>query len=408
MHRFVSAARSSRHEERAGRPPTEQLSLCGGRYRNAGAVPMSDSSPGAGRPGPLGTARYARWNGIGRGFDVVEVGLSDDLAAGEVVVRIDLATICGSDRHSVAGRRPSPAPCVLGHEQVGTVVATGDHPPTCVDGTPVGPGLRIVWSVAASCGGCAHCRAGWEQKCVSVRKYGHRPLDPTAPLTGGFASHCRLWPGTPIAAVPGAVPDEVAAPGSCATATVAAAFRNGPADLGGRRVLVTGAGMLGLTAAAMAADAGAEVVVSARDTARRRWATAFGAHEVTEAGSPVSGVDLAVETSGSALAVSRCLESLAVGGTAVLTGSVSPGPSVPVDPQALLRGLHRVVGVHNYRPQDLGTAVAFLTAGHSRYPFAELVRGRHHLDELGAAFAAGDDGAPRQAVVPTVAAPRGG
>ncbi|WP_075295591.1 MULTISPECIES: alcohol dehydrogenase catalytic domain-containing protein [unclassified Pseudonocardia] len=328
--------------------------------------------------------------------------LPDDLGPGETLVRIDLATVCGSDRHSVAGRRPCPAPCVLGHEQVGTVVATGAPAPSCVDGTPVAPGLRVLWSVAASCGACSRCRAGLEQKCRVLHKYGHEPLDATSPLTGGFASHCRLWPGTALAAVPATVPDEVAAPGSCATATVSAALGNGPADLRGCRVLVTGAGMLGLTATAMAAHAGAEVVVSARDTARRRWAGAFGAHEVTGAGSPVSGVDLAMETSGSALAVTRCVESLAVGGTAVLTGSVSPGPAVALDPQALLRGLHRVVGVHNYRPDDLGTAVAFLAEAHSRYPFAELVTGRYHLDQLDAAFAAGDDGAPRQAVTPTV------
>lgn len=345
-------------------------------------------------------ARYARWNGVGSGFDVVAVDLPDTLEDGEVLARVDLATICGSDRHSVAGHRPA-APGVLGHEQVGTVIAVGRGVAPCVDGTPVAPGMRVIWSVAAACDDCPRCRRGLPQKCASLRKYGHEPLDPASPLTGGFATHCRLWPRTSLAHVPDDMPDEVAAPGSCATATIAAALRTGPADLRGRRVLVTGAGMLGLTAIAMAARAGADVFVSARDTGRRRRAPDFGAQEIVTAGQAAPDVDLAVETSGSAPAVAACLDSLAIGGTAVLTGSVLPGPTVPMDPESLVRGLRAVVGVHNYGPADLRTAVEFLDAAHSAYPFADLVAGRHRLDGLAAAFAtAEDDTCPRRGVAP--------
>ncbi|MFT7836889.1 zinc-binding dehydrogenase [Saccharothrix sp. BKS2] len=334
---------------------------------------------------------------MGRPFTLVETATGAP-GPGEVLVRVDLATVCGSDLHTVSGRRPSPEPSVLGHEQVGTVVAVGEGDARCVDGAPVVQGMRVVWSVTASCGDCDRCARGFPQKCRRLRKYGHEPLDDTAPLTGGFATHCVLLPGTAIVAVPGGVPDAVAAPASCATATVTAVIAAaGPLE--GRRVLVTGAGMLGVTAVAMASAAGAHVVVVDPDPARREQALRFGAAEIGDR--TPADVDVALELSGKPVAVDACLRSLAVGGTAVLAGSVSPGEPVALDPERVVRGLHTVVGVHNYRPVDLQDAVRFLAAHHRTHPFAELVAGRFGLGEVDAAFeAARTEGAMRQAVVP--------
>lgn len=364
------------------------------------------------------TARYARWDGVGQPFRLVDAPLPARPGPGEALVRVDLATVCGSDLHTTRGHRSSPVPGVLGHEQVGRVVAVGapvgrhsaaGEPgvgdpaggPRHVDGTPVRVGDRIVWSVAASCGRCPRCRRGLPQKCTDLRKYGHEPLDEARPLTGGFASHCLLAPGTPTVVVPDAVPDLVAAPASCATATVAAVL-DAAGPLGpGDRVLVVGAGMLGVTAVAMAARAGAEVVVADPHTGRRERALQFGA--AAAVGSPAAGAfDVALELSGASDGVRTCLDSLDVGATAVLAGSVSPGPAVELDPERLVRGLHTVVGVHNYAPRHLAAAVEFLAAEHDRFPFAGLTGGPWALDELDAAFAAaGTPGAaPRQAVRP--------
>ncbi|MBC3192450.1 zinc-binding dehydrogenase [Pseudonocardia sp. C8] len=349
------------------------------------------------------TARYARWDGVGAPFRIVSTPLPERPGPGEVLVAVDLATVCGSDLHTTRGRRPSPAPGVLGHEQVGRVVAVGEVPdgPRHGDGSPVRAGDRIVWSVAASCGTCRRCRRGIPQKCTGLVKYGHQPLDEAHPLTGGFASHCVLAPGTATAVVPDAVPDGVAAPASCATATVAAVLDAAGPVGPGDRVLVTGAGMLGVTAVAMAARAGAEVVVADPHADRRARALRFGATAAVE--SPgTRAFDVALELSGAAPAVRTCLDGLDVGGTAVLAGSVTPGPPVDLDPEGLVRGLHTVVGVHNYAPRHLAAAVGFLAAEHARFPFADLVGGPWALDDLDAAFAAaGTPGAaPRQAVRP--------
>lgn len=348
----------------------------------------------------VSTARYARWDGAGEPFRIVETPLPERPGPGEVLVTIDLATVCGSDLHTTRGRRPSPAPGVLGHEQVGRVVAVEQRAGPHVDGSAIRPGDRIVWSVAASCGTCRRCRAGVPQKCTGLLKYGHQPLDPARPLTGGFATHCVLARGTATAVVPDAVPDAVAAPASCATATVAAVAEAAGGFAPGDRVLVTGAGMLGVTAVAMASRAGAEVTVADPHAGRRARALRFGAATaVAVADGPV---DVALELSGAPGAVRSCLDSLDVGGTAVLAGSVSPGPAVDLDPERLIRGLHTVVGVHNYAPRHLEAAVGFLAAEHARFPFGGLTGGPWPLDDLDAAFAAAaePDAAPRQAVCP--------
>ena len=110
--------------------------------------------------------------------------------------------------------------------------------------------MRVIWSVVVSCGRCARCRRGLSNKCTSAAKYGHEAV--------------HLKRGTGIVIVDDETPAGVLAPASCATATVVAAIEAAEQimPLAGRTVLVTGAGMLGLTATAMATDAGARVIVS--------------------------------------------------------------------------------------------------------------------------------------------------
>ncbi|GHJ47228.1 alcohol dehydrogenase [Catellatospora sp. TT07R-123] len=341
--------------------------------------------------------RYARWDGVGRPFTVVTCPEVEP-APGEVLVEIELATVCGSDLHTVAGRRSAPTPTVLGHEQVGRVVAVGE--PVGAQRCPVAPGDRVVWSVTVSCGACGRCARGMEQKCLRLRKFGHERIDDSWTLNGGFATHALLPAGTAVVPIPRGVPAGVAAPASCATATVAAVL-DAVSAVADRRVLVTGAGLLGVTATAMAAQAGAEVVVCDPDPGRRALAKRFGAAYVVAPDALPAEVDIALELSGAAAAVQGCLGALAVGGHAVLAGSVLPGPTVAIDPERVVRGLLQVTGVHNYRPAHLVRAVEFLSDNHDRFPFAELTGTPFGLSAIAAAVAAAD-GSPalRQAVDP--------
>ncbi|MDQ0642670.1 alcohol dehydrogenase catalytic domain-containing protein [Microbacterium murale] len=338
---------------------------------------------------PAATAKV--WLGVGQEHETVAVpGVG--LGHGDVLIAIELSTICGSDVHTVQGHRQVPTPLVLGHESVGRVIAIGEGGTTAADGAPLRIGDRVVWSVTVSCGTCDRCTAGLTQKCRTLAKYGHERIGPRWELTGGFASHVHLRAGTTIVRVPEALPAAVLAPASCATATAWAAVVRGVGgrSLEGKRVLVYGAGLVGISAVAIAADEGAEVTVVDPSPSRRAFAERFGGTAAAAASGPS---DLVIEASGHAVA--DAIAAADIGGTVVLVGSVFPAEPVPFDAESAVRRMLTVTGVHNYTGADLAAAVGFLAGRGRAYPFADVVGAVHPLDEVDAALAAAEaPGAP--------------
>ncbi|MGX5696987.1 zinc-binding dehydrogenase [Agromyces soli] len=354
------------------------------------------------------------WHEPGRAHEPIAVP-GVELRPGEVLVEIELATVCGSDVHTVQGHRRTPAPTVLGHEQLGRVVALGPGGASAIDGSPLALGDRVVWTVTASCGSCERCRRGLPQKCLELRKYGHERLERGWELSGGFATHVHLLRGTGIVRVPEGLAAELAAPSSCSTATAVAALEAGAGPVGpggsaaaaprldGTTVLVGGAGMIGLAVTALATEAGADVVVVDPDLARRATARRFGAEAALDpadgalaeqiGGHGLAAPTVAVEASGAASSVRALLEACEVGGTVVLVGSVSPGPAVELDPEQVVRRLLTVTGVHNYAPRHLQRAIEFLSGDPGGFARDTLVGARLALDELDAALAAAASGA---------------
>ena len=319
------------------------------------------------------------------------------LDRGEALVEVEMCTICGSDLHTFRGHRQTPCPTVLGHEILGRVAALGPgEPALALDGRPVAVGDRITWTIMASCGECFFCTHELPQKCDRLVKYGHERVTDNDPWSGGLAEYCRLRPGTGIVRLPEELPDAVACPANCATATAAAALRVGTGDRGkadegtaDQTVLVAGAGMLGLTACAMARASGAhEVIVTDVDPQRLIRANDFGATRTVlcgQEGAPDAlestvreasngrGVDLAIELSGTTTAVESSLAQLRIGGRLVLAGTVLPTEPVPLLPEVVVRRWLSIHGVHNYAPRDLESAVDFLATHHAQFPFAGLV-----------------------------------
>jgi putative phosphonate catabolism associated alcohol dehydrogenase len=345
----------------------------------------ADAAPHRIHLNPPATAML--WHAAERPHEVVEVA-DVELHPLEVLVAVELATICGSDVHTSTGHRSAPAPLVLGHEQLGRIVALGPGAPRAVDGRVLAVGDRVLWSIAATCGRCDRCTAGLGQKCRTVQKYGHERFGQRWALSGGFASHVHLLAGTPVLTLPDSVPAAVLAPASCGTATAWAALaaarrmRRSPAAT----VLISGAGLIGLTITAMAADAGLRVVVADPDPARRDLTLRFGAtgtfdptsdasarEEAAESAGAVDGFDIVIEASGARAAVAGAVAAAAIGGVVVLVGSVFPTEPVPVDPEQLVRRLITVTGVHNYSADDLAGATAYLLERWRAHPFDELV-----------------------------------
>lgn len=358
------------------------------------------------KPSPIAMV----WNEPGRPHDALAApGVR--LAAREALVEVELATICGADLRVVHGEQTAPVPLVLGHEQVGRVVAVGEGA-NRVDGVPLELGDRVVWSTTVSCGECDRCERGVPQACRTLGRYGHERVHRGWELSGGFATHVQLRAGTAIVRAPEDVPSRVLAPAACTTATAVAALDAASARvrLDGAVVLVTGAGLTGLTAAAMAIEAGAEVIVSDPDALRREFARRFGAVAVdpgARATSPDSlgtalvgferrgrgEVLVAIEASGAASAVRTVVQVLGTGGVAVLVGSVPRGSEVCLDGDSLVRRLLRIESVRDATGEQLRRAVAFLERSWRSFPFDELVGSTHPLAELDRAVAEAASGA---------------
>ncbi|MEZ6017654.1 MAG: alcohol dehydrogenase catalytic domain-containing protein [Planctomycetota bacterium] len=384
-----------------------------------------------------GACRAALFHGPARGFSLVTLALPR-LAAGEALVRVEATTLCGSDLHSVTGRRGVPVPTLLGHEVVGRIDAMCGEV-RAIDGEALAVGDRVVWSVIVACGACARCARGMPQKCVKLAKFGHAAQPESgARLDGGLAEFVHLPRGASIARVGEALPAALAAQATCAAATAAACVRvamrasaragsplavSGAEPMGrlaggleGARALIHGAGALGLFATALARAAGArEVHVVDVDAGRLELARALGATELHLARSDVprdasrataqdaapslteaarapggragsEGFDVTFELTGDAAACERSVALAALGGTVVLAGAVLPTPAARIDPEHIVRKLVRIEGVHNYLPGDLAVALDALQRRTEGWPEAVTAPPEFTLDDVPAAF----------------------
>lgn len=334
------------------------------------------------------SCRVVVFSEVGKPMELREVPIPK-LQDQEVLVRVTCCTVCGSDLHTFHGRRSGPTPSVLGHEIIGVIDQISGAVEDA-EGKPLRVGDRVTWSVAASCGCCSRCEVGIPQKCETLFKYGHADFTESEPLGGGLAEYCLLRSGTAIVPLPPDLADEILCPANCATATSMAAIRAG-GPVRGQRVLIYGAGMLGLTTSAIAASMdAASITVLDLDESRLATAKQFGATSVGQTrstdGLESSEFDLIFEMSGSSSAVEEAILAASIGGSVVLVGSVFPSPPVSVDPERVVRYLLSIHGVHNYAPQDLVAAVAFLTNHGERFPFAQLVTEVLALEQANDAF----------------------
>lgn len=340
----------------------------------------------------------------------------------DVLVAVELSTVCRADAEAARGERCTPTPVVLGHESVGRIIALGDAGASAFDGSPLRIGDRVVWSATVSCRQCDRCLCGRPQSCRSATRYGEERVAADRELAGTFASHVQLRPGTAVVRVPETLPAAVLAPAACATATAWAAVARVRMhrDLDGARVRVHGAGLLGLTVAAIAVEFGAVVDVRDPHAGRRARARDFGATGFD--GEP----DAVVHTAGPVSATA--IDAVADGGIVVVIGgdardAAPPAAATPTDPRTsqaapdpaaadlavvsldvarLSARSTTVAGVHGSAGGDLADAVAFLAGRGRAYPFADAVGSILPLSAVDAALAdASRPGAPlRVGLVP--------
>lgn len=361
-------------------------------------------------------SRAAVFAEVGKPLTIESFDLPDAVEPGAALCKVRMSTICGSDLHTIFGRRRESTPLILGHEITGEIAALGAGLDRDGFGNPLRVGDRVSWSIMASCGRCYYCRLDLPQKCCSLRKYGHTSCADPPHLTGGYAEHVDLFPGTAIFRIPDALSDEIATPANCALSTVI----NAVETIGvrhGENVLIQGAGLLGLNLVALCREAGAgEIHVTDVSPRRLELARRFGAdHCWNIAGTADAaaadrivehtgghGADVAFEVCGAPSAAADAVRALRIGGRYLVAGLVTPGSDLGLDGNQLTRKCLTLKGIHNYHPKHLGKAIGFLEANAARYPYAELVGEVFPLEQINEAVQAAASGrCVRVAVKPT-------
>ena len=308
----------------------------------------------------------------------VEAAREPRLEPGEVIVRVVAAGLCGTDYSIWTGDRPVDYPRVMGHELVGNVEAVA------ADVTAFRPGGRVVVEPNYGCGRCPLCLEGNRNLCLSRRAVG---ID----VDGGFAELVRLpsrccWPAPAVAETDALLLTEPLA------VVVRAVDRGAPRR--GESAAVVGAGSLGLLALQVLRARGARVLVVSRTPRRFALARELGAaatHAITDGAlgetarhfSGREGVDLVVETAGTAGAVAHALELARPGARVVVTGL--PHEPTPVPFFSVVRREITITGSMIYQ-DEFGEALRLVASG--AVQTRPLITHRFSLDRIGEAFAA--------------------
>jgi L-iditol 2-dehydrogenase len=235
---------------------------------------------------------------------------------GEVLLEMRSGGICGSDMHYFAegrnGTNVLRAPAVLGHEGAGVVVALGE-------GATVPLGTAVAVEPAMACGQCASCRSGRYNVCTASTCFGSPPTD------GLFARHVVV-PEKQLHPLPPEIPAEI---GAIIEPLAVAVWAVRRAEVRpGDRVLVTGAGPIGILVAQVArAKGAAEVVVTDVNDDRLALAKTLGATTIVNtATDPLehTGMDRLIECSGVTAALVSGIQTLRPAGRATVVGQARP------------------------------------------------------------------------------------
>ncbi len=297
----------------------------------------------------------------------------------DVLVRVASVGVCGSDvhyfEHGRIGSYVVDSPLVLGHEASGEVVATGSSV------TRLAVGQRVSVEPGVPDFTCAQCLAGRYNLCEDMRFFATPPID------GAFAELVTVHEQF-AHPVPDALGDDAAALLEPLSVGLWACRKGGVGA--GSRVLVTGAGPVGLVAmqAALALGA-ASVVVTDVNQHRLALARELGATEVLDTSSTTlasSGlaVDVLLECSGHPAATADAIRAVAPAGSVVLVGM--GGDEMPLPVSRIQERELTVTGTFRYA-HTWPAAIALAASG--RVQLDRLVTGHYGLDQVREALTVG-------------------
>jgi threonine 3-dehydrogenase len=307
-----------------------------------------------------------------------------ELGVNDVLIKVERTGICGTDLHIYKwdewAKKTIPVPLVVGHEFVGEIVDVGSNV------TDFHPGEIVSGEGHVVCGRCRNCLAGRRHLCAHTRGIGiNRP--------GAFAQYLAL-PMTNVWHHDPAIDRDVAAifdPFGNAVHT-ALSF-----PVLGEDVLITGAGPIGIMAAAVVRHAGARhVVITDMNPYRLDLATKMGVTLALDIGKGTladvqkklgmkEGFDVGLEMSGSAAAFRDMLANMCHGGKIALLGI--PEKEMAIDWNLVVFNMLTIKGIYGREMYEtwymmtvmLQSGLDIRPVITHRYPYTEFQKGFHQM-----------------------------
>jgi L-iditol 2-dehydrogenase len=296
---------------------------------------------------------------------------------GEIQVRVAVCGVCGSDVHAFHGKHPFvSAPIVPGHEFSGTISEIGEG----VEGFTVGD--RVTVEPSLTCGTCYNCRNGLYNICSELQVLGCQ-------ASGAFAQYISVPAGKVYK-----LPDNLDFDDGALVEPSAVgvhAVRKSELSLGDR-VVVLGAGVIGLAIVQAAKAAGAgEIIVTGHHEGRLKVAKELGADTTFLAGDTVKfirdnygpdGIDIVYEAVGVGATMNEAIDIIRKGAKIIVVGVFGEHPTTKVgliqDKEIDMRGSLMYVDTDYPRTLELISSGKIKTK--------PLITARFPLDRVSEAF----------------------
>jgi L-iditol 2-dehydrogenase len=345
-------------------------------------------------------SRAAVVSGFRQNLTIEDVPIPD-LNKGDVLVRVEAATLCGTDLHFWQSGQSAWLPYVPGHETCGTIAAH-NGPVFDVIGDPLEVGDRIIASYSM-CGHCYWCTTAMQaQCCPEMIAYGRVPVNRWPYLLGGCAEFHFFPHGAGLVRVPEVLSSPLAASGACALRTVMHGFERLGTVASHETVVVQGAGPVGLYATAVARDRGAaQVFTVGAPAGRLQIAKEFGANDVLDLDDVPDpdarrewvlerthgrGADVVIECAGQA-AIPESYGMLRRGGRVLVIGvDIGGKPLLSIPSNAFADKYSTTYGIAAAESRHFYQAIRFLESRFAQYPFERMLTGSYDLNGVTDAF----------------------
>lgn len=329
----------------------------------------------------------------------------------EILMRVSMAGICGSDVHRLKGDIPfqSEAVC-FGHEAVGVIDNLGVEVKTDSVGTPLAKGDMLYWMPLAPCGTCWECGNSRSLLCKNL----NWPPPAGKPNGAGFRQYALLNKKCIYIRIPPRLAPEHVIAFGCALPTALRGFKQLGAISPRADIVIQGSGPVGLACTLLASLAGVRSIIVIGDPAHRlEVASSLGAtHTMSVADTTADmrseqvrlltsgrGASIVVEAAGTAAAFPQGLSLLGMNGKYLILGLYSGEATCTINPVRINNFNLQITGSLGIDVDSFQATVDIASEHGDRLHFGELITHRFSLDHLEEALVLAGQGVPIKAVI---------